>query len=299
MRPSLLGDLEIFRVIAAEGSFTRAAKRLGVTQSALSQTLKRLEEDIGIRLLARTTRSVSPTHAGARLLTKLSPALDEVTNEIKLLASQRDEPVGTVRVSAGKHAADTILWPALSSLIRQHPGIEIEVSVENDFVDLIAGRFDAGIRLGERLEKDMVALPIGPRMRVAVVAAPSYLSQHGTPKQPSDLSQHACISFRNRSGELSPWDFEKDGRSLTVKPGRGPIFNDSDLMVAAATEGYGFAYILEDIVSTQVASGALVRVLEEWCEPFAGYYLYYPSRRQQTSAFTHFKNALRDVVSLS
>ncbi len=297
MRPDLLGDLAIFRVIAAEGSFTRAARRIGVTQSALSQTLKRLEEELGIRLLARTTRSVSPTHAGARLLATLAPALDDVAIEIEWLASLRDEPVGTIRVSAGKHAADTILWPALIPLMRQHPGIEVEICVEDDFVDLIAGRFDAGIRLGERLENDMVALPVGPRMRVAVVAAPSYLSQNGTPQRPAELSRHSCISFRNRSGELSSWDFEKDGRKLTVKPGRGPIFNDGDLMVAAAVQGFGVAYILEDMVSGQMAAGNLVRVLQEWCEPFAGYYLYYPSRRQQTSAFTHFANALRYETS--
>lgn len=293
MRPDLLGDLAIFRIIATEGSFTRAARRLGVTQSALSQMIKRLEADIGIRLLARTTRSVSPTHAGARLLATLAPAIDAVTHEIEQIASLRDEPAGTIRLTAGKHAADTILWPALVPLMRRHPGIEVEVCVDNDFVDLVKGRFDAGIRLGERLEHDMVALPIGPPMRIAVVAAPTYLARRGTPEHPTALARHACICFRHHSGERSPWAFEEDGSELTVKPGPGPVFNDGDLMVAAAVEGFGFAYILEDLVRAQLASGALVRVLDAWCTPFPGYHLYYPNRRQPTAAFTHLVDALR------
>lgn len=293
MRPELFADLAVFRVIAAEGSFTRAARRLGVTQSALSQLLKRLEDNLGIRLLARTTRSVAPTEAGARLLAKLSPALDEVAMEVELLSSQRDRPIGQIRVSSGKHAADTILWPRLVPLMHRHPGIAVEICVDNSYVDIVAGQFDAGIRMGERLEKDMVAVPIGPRLDMAVVASPDYLLQHGAARAPSDLSQHRCISFRTPRGELSAWEFERDGQAMTVAPGRGPVFNDSDLMVSAAREGLGVLYILDDLVAGHVADGSLVRMLDEWCAPFAGYYLYFPSRRQQTTAFALFVEAMR------
>lgn len=295
MRPDLFGDLAVFRVIAAEGSFTRAARRLGVTQSALSQLLKRLENDLGVRLLARTTRSVAPTEAGARLLARLAPALDEVATEVELLTSQRDRPMGRIRVSSGKHAADTVLWPRLGPLMHQHPGIEVEICVDNAYVDIVAGHFDAGIRMGERLEKDMVAVAIGPLLRVAVVASPDYILENEPPREPSHLSRHRCISFRTPRGELAAWDFERDGQKLTVVPGQGPIFNDSDLMVSAALKGFGILYILEDLVSSHVANGSLVQMLDDWCHPFAGYYLYYPSRRQKTAAFALFVDALRQT----
>ncbi|MBR9904223.1 MAG: LysR family transcriptional regulator [Gammaproteobacteria bacterium] len=293
MRPDLLRELAMFEVIATEGSFTRAARRLGITQSALSQSLKRLENELGFRLLHRTTRSTSPTEAGARVLAKLSPALEEIAAEVGQLSDDQSEPVGTIKVTAGKHAADTILWPALVPLMRENPGIEVEVCVQDDYVDIVAERFDAGIRLGERLEKDMVAVPIGPRMRIAVVASPEYLALHGTPTKPVDISQHQCISFRNGSGELSPWTFEQDKREISVKPGRGPVFNDGDLMVAAATEGFGLLYIIEDLVDLQLSSGALVRVLQDWSEPFTGYHLYFATRHQHTRAFRKFVEALK------
>ena len=295
MRPDLLGDLALFEKIASERSFTRAAKRLGVTQSALSQSLKRLEEQLGFRLLARTTRSVSPTEAGARLLAKLSPALEEVAAEIEQLANLRDEPTGTIRVTAGKHAADTVLWPALVPFLREHPGIEVEVSVDNGYVDIVAGGFDAGIRLGERLEKDMVAVPIGPDLRVALVAAPDYLARRGAPQRPNDLTRHRCITFRDENGDIATWAFEQDGRELSVRPGRGPVFNDGELMVAAAREGLGILYILEDLVTPLIDRGSLVRLLHEWCTPFAGYYLYFSSRRQNTKPFSLFKRAIRST----
>jgi DNA-binding transcriptional LysR family regulator len=255
--------------------------------------LKRLENDLGLRLLARTTRSVAPTEAGARLLTKLAPALDEVATEVELLTNQRDRPIGKVRVSSGKHAVDAVLWPRLAPLMHRHPGIEVEICVDNSYVDIVAGHFDAGIRMGERLEKDMVAVAIGPSLRVAVVASPDYLSEHGAPREPADLSRHRCISFRTPRGELAAWDFERDGQKLTVTPGNGPIFNDGDLMVSAALEGFGILYILEDLISGHVADGSLTQILDDWCAPFAGYYLYYPSRRQKTAAFSLFVDALR------
>lgn len=292
MKPDQIGDLAIFAAIASERSFTRAARRLGVTQSALSQTMKRLEGQLGFRLLARTTRSVAPTAAGERLLATLAPALAELHDEIEALSQAQGAAIGTVRITTGKHAADTLLWPMLPAFMRDHPGIEVEVCVEGAMTDVVTGRYDAGIRLGERLEKDMIAVAIGPPLRVAVVAAPDYLRDHPAPMNPADLTGHRCIAYRDALGDLSPWSFDRDGHAVTVKPGRGPVFNDGDLLVAAAVEGFGILYILEDLVAAPIADGRLIRLLEPWCEPFAGYHLYYPDR-QGTTAFKLFKEALR------
>jgi len=292
MRPDHFGDLAVFAAIAADRSFTRAARRLGVTQSALSQTMKRLETQLGFRLLARTTRSVAPTAAGERLLATLSPALAGLDNEIEALSQARGAAIGTVRITTGKHAADTVLWPMLPSFMRAHPGIEVEVSVEGGMTDVVAGRYDAGIRLGERLEKDMIALAVGPPLRVAVVAAPGYLNENPAPVEPADLTAHRCIAYGDAYGDLSPWSFERAGRAVTVTPGRGPVFNDGDLLVAAALEGFGILYILEDLVAAPIADGRLTRLLEPWCEPFAGYHLYYPARRGRT-AFELLKETVR------
>jgi DNA-binding transcriptional LysR family regulator len=291
MRPDQLGDLAAFAAIASERSFTRAARRLGVTQSALSQTMKRLEGQLGFRLLSRTTRSVAPTAAGERLLATLSPALAGLDDEIEALSQASGAAIGTVRITTGKHAADTLLWPMLPSFMRSHPGIEVEVCVENGMTDVVAGRYDAGIRLGEHLEKDMIALAVGSPLRVAVVAAPSYLSDHPVPTEPADLTRHRCIAYGDAHGDLSSWSFDRDGHAVTVAPGRGPVFNDGDLLVAAALEGFGILYILEDLVAAPIADGRLTRLLEPWCEPFAGYHLYYPDR-QVTTAFELFKEAL-------
>ncbi len=292
MRPDQLGDLAIFAAIAAERSFTRAARRLGVTQSALSQTMKRLEGQLGFRLLARTTRSVAPTAAGERLLATLAPTLAGLDEDIAALSHAQGAAIGTVRITTGKHAAATLLWPMLPAFMRRHPGIEIEVCVDNQMTDVVAGRYDAGIRLGERLEKDMIALAVGPPLRVAVVAAPRYLSDHPAPMKPADLTRHRCIAYADAQGDLSPWSFERNGHAVTVTPGRGPVFNDGDLLVAAAIEGFGILYILEDLVAAPIADGRLIRLLEPWCEPFAGYHLYYPDRKG-TTAFELFKDALR------
>ncbi|KAA0972011.1 LysR family transcriptional regulator [Aureimonas fodinaquatilis] len=292
MRPDQLGDLAIFAAIASDRSFTRAARRLGVTQSALSQTMKRLEGQLGFRLLSRTTRSVAPTAAGKRLLATLSPALAGLDNEIEALSQASGAAIGTVRITAGKHAADTVLWPMLPTFMRNHPGIEVEVSVDDAMTDVVAGRYDAGIRLGERLEKDMIALAVGPPLRVAVVAAPAYLGDHSAPVEPADLTSHRCIAYGDAHGDLSLWSFERDGHAVTVAPGRGPVFNDGDLLVAAALEGFGILYILEDLVAAPIADGRLIHLLQAWCEPFAGYHLYYPDR-QGTTAFDLFKETLR------
>lgn len=297
MRPDQFGDLAVFAAIASDCSFTRAAKRLGVTQSALSQTMKRLERQLGFRLLSRTTRSVAPTAAGERLLATLSPALAGLDDEIEVLSHARGTAIGTVRITTGKHAADTVLWPMLPSFMRRHPGIEVEVCVEGGMTDVVAGRYDAGIRLGERLEKDMIALAVGPPLRVAVVAAPGYLSDHPAPMEPADLTGHRCVAYRDAHGDLSPWSFDRDGHAVTAKPGRGPVFNDGDLLVAAALEGFCILYILEDLVAAPIADGRLIRLLEPWCEPFSGYHLYFPDR-EGTTAFKLFKEALRASKSL-
>lgn len=293
MRPDQLGDLAVFAAIASDRSFTRAARRLGVTQSALSQTMKRLEGQLGFRVLSRTTRSVAPTAAGERLLATLGPALAGLDNEIEALSQVCGAAIGTVRITTGKHAADTVLWPMLPSFMREHPGIEVEVCVEDVMTDVVVGRYDAGVRLGERLEKDMIALPIGPPLRVAVVAAPNYLTEHPAPVEPADLTAHRCVAYRDAQRDLSPWAFQRGGRAVTIAPGRGPVFNDGDLLVAAAVEGFGVLYVLEDLVAAHIADGRLIRLLEPWCASFPGYHLYYPDRRG-TTAFELFKEALRE-----
>jgi len=293
MRPDTLSALAIFRVVALERSFTRAATRLGVTQSALSQTMKKLEAELGLRLLDRTTRSVAPTVAGERLLAALDPALAEVEAELAALDDLRARPTGTVRVTAGRHAAETVLMPAVVRLLAAHPDIQVEASVDDGYVDVVAQRFDAGIRLGERLEGDMIATRVGPPLRVAVVASPAYLARSGRPERPDDLHQHRCVTFRSRDGGIRPWDFEKGGRALGIRVAGGPIFDDAHLMKSAALAGLGITYLMEDQVAQEVDEGRLDRVLADWCEPFTGYHLYYPNRRQPTQAFRLFVEALR------
>lgn len=283
-----LGMLAAFRVVAEERSFTRAAARLGVTQSALSQTLKRLEAELSIKLLVRTTRRVAPTSAGEQLLATLNPAMADIAASLDALRSQRDKPGGTIRITTGKHAADTVLWPALAELLPRHPDIHMVVCVDNSYVDIVAGRFDAGIRLGERLELDMVAVPIGPELRMAVVGSPDYFFQHGRPQVPADLRRHRCICFMRRDGVKPAWDFEKDGRKLAIKADGGAVFDDVDLLIKAATAGLGVAYMMEDQAATALARGDLQRVLEDWCTPFPGYYLYYPNKRHPATAFKLF-----------
>jgi DNA-binding transcriptional LysR family regulator len=292
MRIDQLNDLAVFRVVAAERSFTRAAIRLGVTQSALSQTLKRLEAELGVKLLVRTTRSVAPTYAGEQLLATLDPAMADIAASLDALKSQRDEPGGTIRVTTGKHAADTVLWPALAELLPRHPDIHVEVSVDNNYVDIVAERFDAGIRLGEQLERDMVAIPIGPALRMAVVASPAYFAGHGRPRTPAELRDHRCICFMRHDGAIPAWEFEKDGRKVAIKAAGGAVFNDGELLIKAAMAGLGVSYIMEDQVDAALADGGLERVLEDWCMSFPGYHLFYPNRRHPVTAFTVFVAAL-------
>lgn len=288
-----LGSLALFAVVAEERSFTRAAARLGLSQSALSHAMRRLEAKLGLPLLTRTTRSVAPTQAGERLLETLRPALEEIDDRISALTELRERPAGNIRITTSAHAARTILWPAIDRLAASYPDISVELSIEAGFTDIVAERFDAGVRLGQRLEQDMIAMRIGPRLRMATVASSAYLARHGVPMVPQDLADHACINLRMPNNSVYAWEFEQNGRELNIKVGGQLLFNDVDLIVEAALAGHGLAHLIEDRVLSLIADGELVRVLEDWCDPFDGYYLYYPSRRQPSAAFALLLEALR------
>lgn len=287
-------DLIAFFAIAREKSFTRAAAKLGVSQSALSHTIKSLEERLGIRLLTRTTRSVSPTEAGERLIANISPRFDEIDAELESLSAMRDKPAGSIRITVGEHAAQTILWPKLGPTLRQYPDIRIEVTVDHALVDIVAGRYDAGIRLGEQVAQDMIAVRIGPDMSMAAVSSPGYFRDNGTPETPADLIRHNCINLRLPTlGGLYGWEFDQDGREFTVRVEGQIIMNASSLIVEAALSGNGIAFLPDGLVSGHLASGRLVRVLRPWCSPFSGYHLYFPSSRQASPAFRLVVDALR------
>ena len=294
MRRDELGDLAAFLAVAEERSFTRAAARLGTSQSALSHTVRRLEARLGLRLLTRTTRSVAPTEAGERLLETLRPAFDEIYARLAALSELRDKPAGTIRITTGQHAAETILWPALLRLLPHYPDVRVELSVDQALTDIVAERYDAGVRLGEQVARDMIAVRIGPDMRMAVVGAPAYFATRPKPKTPHDLTHHTCINLRFPTlGGLYAWEFEKDGRALNVRVDGPLVFNVMPMILKAATDGFGLAFVLEDQAAPLIADGRLVRVLADWCPPFPGYHLYYPSRRQLTPAFALLVESLR------
>jgi len=287
-------DLLAFLAVARARSFTKAAAQLGVSPSALSHTIRALEERLGIRLLTRTTRRVEPTEAGGRLLRALGPRFDEIEAEIAALSELRDKPAGTIRITAGEHPADTILWPTLATLLPHYPDIKMEIVIDYGLTDIVAGHYDAGVRLGEQIAKDMIAVRIGPDMRMAVVGAPSYFEAHPRPKQPQDLTQHDCIGLRLPTyGNVYAWEFEKNGREVNVHVEGRLVFNNLALRLSAAMAGLGLAYLPEDQVLSHIAAGRLVRVLGDWCPPFPGYHLYYASRRQITPAFALVVEALR------
>jgi DNA-binding transcriptional LysR family regulator len=289
-----IDDLAAFLAVARERSFTRAAARLGVSQSALSHTLRGLEARLGVRLLTRTTRSVASTEAGEHLIQALGPAFDEIDAALARLGELRERPSGTIRLTAGEHAAGTVLWPALARLLPAYPGVKVEVNVDNGLIDIVAGRFDAGVRLGEQVARDMVAVRIGPEMRMAVVGAPSYFAARPPPQAPQDLTEHTCINLRLPTyGGLYAWEFEKRGRALNVRVDGPLVFNNTALVIEAAMAGFGLACVLDDLVRAPLAAGRLVQVLADWCPPFPGYHLYYPSRRQPTAAFALLVEALR------
>lgn len=287
-------DLLAFRAVARERSFTRAAAQIGVSPSALSHTIRRLEERLGLRLLTRTTRSVAPTEAGERLLGVIGPHFDGIEAELAALTELRDRPAGTIRITTGMHAAQTILWPALARILADYPDVRAEISVDAGFVDIVAERFDAGIRLGETVAQDMIAVRIGPDLRMATVAAPSYFAEHTPPRTPHDLGRHNCINLRFPThGGLYTWEFERAGRALNVRVEGQLIVNDAEIARNAALDGSGMAFLPGDHVQADIDNGRLVRVLEDWTPPFAGYHLYYPSRRHQSPAFALLVEALR------
>ncbi|KTI91690.1 LysR family transcriptional regulator [Enterobacter hormaechei] len=287
-------DLLSFMVVARERSFTRAAAQLGVSQSALSHAMRNLEARLEVRLLTRTTRSVAPTEAGEQLFMRLSPHLLEIEQELTALRDTRDRPAGNIRLTAGEHAMSAVLWPVLKPFMVQYPDINVEVTVDDGLTDIVDGRFDAGVRLGEQVAKDMIAIRIAPDMRMAVVGSADYLHRFGVPETPEQLDQHRCINMRLPTrGGLYAWEFERDGRELRVRVDGQLILNSLPQRIDAAENGLGLAYVPEDAVQDALAEGRLVRVLEAWCPAFAGYHLYYPSRRQHTSAFSLLIAALR------
>ena len=289
-----LNDLLAFVTVAREGSFTRAAATLGVTQSALSQAIRGLEERLRIRLLTRTTRSVAPTAAGERLAHAIGHRFDEIEAELDALTELRDKPAGTVRITCGDNVLRTVLLPKLTPLLRDYPDITLEFDMSYGFRDIVADRFDAGVRLGNTIDKDMIAVPIGPPLRMAVVASPTYFEIHPKPKTPQDLTAHRCINQRMpSSGGLYVWDFARRGKQVNVRVDGPLIFNTSPPQVDAALAGLGIVLLPEDELAPHLSDGSLVRVLEDWCPPFAGYHLYYPSRRQPSPAFSLVVKALR------
>ena len=290
-----LDDLLAFVAVARERSFTRAAARLGVSQSALSHTMRELEARLGVRLLTRTTRSVSPTEAGERLLNTVGPRLEEIEAELGALGELRDKPAGTIRLTATEYAADEILLPKLAKLLRAYPDIKVEIVIDYGLTDIVAQRFDAGVRSGEQMAKDMIAVRIAPDMRIAVVGAPSYFKRQLEPKRPQDLVNHNCIKLRLPThGGVYAWEFEKAGRELRVRVDGQLTYNTTAQMLTAALAGLGLAYVPEGLAKPHVAKGRLKRVLADWCPPYSGYHLYYPSRRQPSAAFALLVETLRE-----
>lgn len=289
-----LNDLVVFVTVAKEGSFTRAAAQLGVSQSALSHTVRDMESRLGVRLLTRTTRSLSMTEAGQRLFENVAPRLEDIEADLVAVGELRDRPAGTIRITTAEHAANSVLWPKLSPILLKYPEIQVEITIDYGLTDIVAQRYDAGVRLGDQVAKDMIAVRIGPDLRIAVVGAPAYLAANGKPRTPRDLAQHRCINLRLPThGSLLVWDFAKGRQQLNVRVEGQWIFNNSSQMVQAALAGYGLAFVPEDLVAPHLSAGRLVRVLDDWCQPYAGYHLYYPSRRQSSRALAVLVDALR------
>lgn len=289
-----LTDLVAFVTVARERSFTRAAKKLGVSQSAVSHTIRGLEARLGMRLLTRTTRSVSTTEAGDRLVQSVGPHFEEIEAGLAAVTALGDKPAGTIRITTSVHPAETILWPALVKFLPRYPGVKVEISVDTALTDIAEHRFDAGVRLGEQVAQGMIAVRIGPVLRIAVVASPSYLAKRAAPRTPRDLTEHNCINMRVPTyGGLYAWEFEKNRRELKVRVEGQLTFNDIHQAVEAALAGFGIAYVFEDQVGPYLKTGRLKRVLEDWCPPFPGYHLYYPDRRHASPAFPLLVDALR------
>ncbi|KAB2724340.1 LysR family transcriptional regulator [Brucella intermedia] len=294
MEKTDFNQLTWFRVVAEERSFTKAAAKIGVAQSTLSYAIKQLEAGMGIRLLTRTTRNFTTTPAGKRLLDTITPRMAEIEEEIAALMTFRDKPSGSIRLTLSDHALESAVWPKLKPVLRDYPDITVELILDSTFRNIVEEGFDAGVRLGESVEKDMIAVRIGPDWRLVAVASPEYLTQYGMPERPQDLVRHRCINMRHESaGGLYAWEFEKDGQELRVRVRGQLTFNNSYAMIDAAVSGYGIAYVPDNIVEQHVASGELIQVLDDWSPLFDGYFLYYPSRRQNLPAFKVIIDALR------
>jgi DNA-binding transcriptional LysR family regulator len=294
MRREDMGDLAAFVVVADENSFTRAAAKLGTSQSALSHAIRRLEQRLGMRLLTRTTRSVAPTEAGEQLIETVRPAIEEIDAKIASLSAMRETVGGTLRITASEHASRTILWPKIKPLLFQYPELVVELNTHGGLMDIVSERYDAGVRLGERVAKDMFAVRIGPRYSMAITASPEYWRKNGVPKTPQDLAHHRCINIRfPGSGALFAWDLESKGRELNVRVEGPLILDDMPTIIDAAVSGLGVAYTIEEQVRPQLESGQLMRVMQDWCEPFDGYHLYYPNKRQPSPAMALLIETLR------
>lgn len=294
MKRDELGDLVSFLAVCEERSFTKAAARLGTSQSSLSHTIKRLEEHLGIRLLTRTTRNVAPTLAGEKLATTLRPALDMIDTQLASLDEMKEKPAGLVRLTVPRRAAMQMVWPKLHPLLRKHPDIKLEISVDHRMTDIVEERFDAGVRLGESVEKDMIAVKMGPEMRLLTLGTPEYFKKHGRPKTPHDLTDHNCINLRLPTlGGLYAWEYDQDGKPLNVRVDGQLTTDDPDLIVEACLDGVGLCCLPDYHLNHFVEEGRLESVLDDWSSPFSGYYLYYPSRRQNSSAFSMVLEALR------
>ena len=286
-------DILAFIAVAKERSFTKAAAQLGISQSALSHAINGLEARLGLRLLTRTTRSVSPTEAGERLALTVAPRFEEIEAEMKALTELREKPAGTIRITASEHAVSAILWPRLAKFLRHYSDIKVEITVDHSPIDIVAQRYDAGVRSGEQVAKDMIAVRIGPDMRMAVVGAPSYFAKRLPPKKPQDLTDHKCINLCLATyGGLYAWEFERGGRELKVRVDGQLVFNSLKQRLNAALAGFGLAYVPEELAQPHLAQGRLKRVLDDWCPPFPGYHLYYPSRRHSSPAFSLLVDAL-------
>ncbi len=297
MKRDQLADLSAFATVAEERSFTRAAVRLGMSPSALSHSMKSLETRLGVRLLTRTTRSVAPTEAGERLLEAVVPAFGSVSAALQQLSEARDVPAGTVRVTAVKHAARSVLAPVLPAFLERFPDVTVEICADDQMRDLVADGFDAGVRLGERVDKDMVSLRISDGIPTALVAAPSYWKQHLVPDSPHDLIRHNCIGHRMGTGALHTWPFQDEGQPFSVRVGGQAAFNDGDLILDAALGGSGLAYVFADQAEPHLRAGRLVGVLDRWTATHAGYFLHYASRRQQPPALAAFVDWLRSATA--
>src|ERR671920_393088 len=294
MQRGNLDNLLTFLAVARERSFTRAAAQLGLSQSTLSHTIRELEERLGVRLLTRTTRSVSPTEAGERLLRNISPRFDEIEAELDALSYLREKPAGTIRITVGDHPYKTVLWPKLTRLLRDYPDIKVDIVIDNTLTDIAAERFDAGVRLGEQVATDMIAVRIGPDVSFAVVGAKSYFAKRPPPMTPQELTNHSCINLRLPThGGLWAWDFERDARELKVRVEGQIILSSIFEILDAALDGFGLAYVPEDLALPHITKGRLVRILEEWCPPWPGYHLYFPSRRQTSPVLALLIEALR------